>query len=220
MSLDIPERADVVIVGGGVAGCPVAYRLTKLGITDVVLCERKQLTSGTSWHAAGLVTRLRATRQMAEIAKYTGELFGSMEADTGQPTGCKRRGSLRIAKTRPAWTNWAAGRRWAATSACRSRVSRRARSGAIRARTQGCADALSSGACVARGGKIVGSITSRAYGHRIGASLGMGYVEDPDGIDDAWLAAMPLEIEVAWKHYPARAQLQPWHDPKGARLKG
>ena len=70
------------------------------------------------------------------------------------------------------------------------------------------------------GGKIVGSITSQAYGHRIGASLGTGHVEDPDGIDDAWPAAMPLEIEVAWKRYPVRAQLQPWHDPKGARLKG
>ncbi|MFO1090694.1 MAG: FAD-dependent oxidoreductase [Hyphomicrobiales bacterium] len=99
MSQDFPSRADVVIVGGGVAGCSVAYHLTKIGLTDVVLCERKQLTCGTTWHAAGLVTQLRATRRMTELAKYTGELFGSLEAETGQATGFKRRGSLRVAKT-------------------------------------------------------------------------------------------------------------------------
>jgi heterotetrameric sarcosine oxidase gamma subunit len=99
MAADIPERADVVIIGGGVAGCSVAYHLTKIGITDVVLCERKQLTCGTTWHAAGLVTQLRATRQMTELAKYTGELFTTLEAETGQATGYIRRGSLRLAKT-------------------------------------------------------------------------------------------------------------------------
>ncbi|MEP9374813.1 FAD-dependent oxidoreductase [Mesorhizobium sp. KR1-2] len=99
MATEFPDRAEVVIVGGGVAGCSVAYHLTKIGITDVVLCERKQLTSGTTWHAAGLVTQLRATRRMTELAKYTGELFGELEAETGQATGFKRNGSLRVANT-------------------------------------------------------------------------------------------------------------------------
>ncbi|MDR6756860.1 4-methylaminobutanoate oxidase (formaldehyde-forming) [Mycoplana sp. BE70] len=99
MASEFPDRAEAVIVGGGVAGCSVAYHLTKLGITDVVLCERKQLTSGTTWHAAGLVTQLRATRRMTELAKYTGELFGELEAETGQATGFKRNGSLRVANT-------------------------------------------------------------------------------------------------------------------------
>jgi len=94
-----PDRVDTVIVGGGVAGCSVAYHLTKLGITDVVLCERKQLTCGTTWHAAGLVTQLRATRRMTELAKYTGELFATLEGETGQATGFKKRGSLRVANT-------------------------------------------------------------------------------------------------------------------------
>lgn len=99
MAQDFPERAEVAIIGGGVAGCSVAYHLAKIGITDVALFERRQLTSGTTWHAAGLVTQLRATRRMTELAKYTGELFCELEAETGQVTGFKRNGSLRVANT-------------------------------------------------------------------------------------------------------------------------
>ena len=71
MSKSLPARADVVIIGGGIVGCSIAYHLTKEGITDVVLLERKQLTSGTTWHAAGLVGQLRASRNLTELAKYT-----------------------------------------------------------------------------------------------------------------------------------------------------
>ncbi len=92
-------QVEVAIVGGGVAGCSIAYHLAKLGITDVALFERKQLTCGTTWHAAGLVTQLRATRNMTELAKYTGELFGNLEAETGQATGFRQNGSVRVAKT-------------------------------------------------------------------------------------------------------------------------
>jgi heterotetrameric sarcosine oxidase gamma subunit len=106
---DIPATADVVIVGGGIAGCSVAYHLAKIGITDVVLCERAQLTSGTTWHAAGLVTQLRATRRMTELAKYTGELFATLEAETGQATGFSRRGSLRVANTAARYEELARG---------------------------------------------------------------------------------------------------------------
>lgn len=107
--MDMPTQADVVIIGGGIAGCSIAYHLTKLGITDVVLCERQQLTSGTTWHAAGLVTQLRATRRMTELAQYTGELFGRLEEETGQATGFKRNGSLRLAKTEARYEELARG---------------------------------------------------------------------------------------------------------------
>ena len=76
---NIPGKARVVIIGGGVVGCSVAYHLTRQGWRDVVLLERKQLTSGTTWHAAGLIAQLRATQNMTRLAKYSQELYGALE---------------------------------------------------------------------------------------------------------------------------------------------
>ena len=73
---------------------------------------------------------------------------------------------------------------------------------------------------ILRDGAIVGSVTTGAYGHRIGASLGMGYVSCPGGVSPDWLDTGSWEIEVAWKRYPVRLQLRPWYDPGGTRLKG
>jgi glycine cleavage system T protein len=95
----VPTQARVVIIGGGVIGCSVAYHLTKLGWKDVVLLERKQLTSGTTWHAAGLIAQLRATANMTKLAKYSQELYGNLEAETGVATGFKRVGSITAALT-------------------------------------------------------------------------------------------------------------------------
>ncbi|MGH1543396.1 MAG: GcvT family protein [Arenicella sp.] len=97
MSKQLPSSAQVVIVGGGVIGCSIAYHLTKLGITDVVLLERKTLTCGTTWHAAGLVPTLRATYNMSMLANYSASLYEQLEAETGQATGFVRNGSLTIA---------------------------------------------------------------------------------------------------------------------------
>lgn len=96
---DLPTKARVVIIGGGVIGCSVAYHLTKKGWNDVVLLERKQLTSGTTWHAAGLIAQLRATANMTKLAKYSQELYGSLEEETGVATGFKRVGSITVALT-------------------------------------------------------------------------------------------------------------------------
>jgi 4-methylaminobutanoate oxidase (formaldehyde-forming) len=89
----------VVIVGGGVIGCSIAYHLAKLGLTDVVLIERKQLTSGTTWHAAGLVGQLRQSMNMTRLARYTAELYRGLEAETGQATGYRQCGSVSLATT-------------------------------------------------------------------------------------------------------------------------
>ena len=78
-------------------GCSIAYHLTKVGITDVVLCERKSLTSGTTWHAAGLMGQLRPNRNMTELARYTTNLMFDLEKETGQSTGYKQNGSLHTA---------------------------------------------------------------------------------------------------------------------------
>ena len=96
---NVPSSARVVIIGGGVIGCSVAYHLAKQGWKDVVLLERKQLTSGTTWHAAGLIAQLRATANMTKLAKYSQELYGNLEAETGVATGFKRVGSITAALT-------------------------------------------------------------------------------------------------------------------------
>ncbi|MEM6485133.1 MAG: FAD-dependent oxidoreductase [Pseudomonadota bacterium] len=97
-----PTSAQVVIIGGGIIGCSVAYHLTKRGISDVVLLERKQLTCGTTWHAAGLITTLRATDNQTRLAKYSRDLYRSLAAETGQETGFMQIGSVQIASTE-AW---------------------------------------------------------------------------------------------------------------------
>jgi 4-methylaminobutanoate oxidase (formaldehyde-forming) len=95
-----PSHARVVVIGGGIAGCSVAYHLTKLGWTDVVLLERRELSCGTTWHAAGLVGQLRATHNLTRLAKYGADLYERLEAETGQATGFRRPGSLSLARTR------------------------------------------------------------------------------------------------------------------------
>ncbi|MEO1746855.1 MAG: FAD-dependent oxidoreductase, partial [Pseudomonadota bacterium] len=95
----VPNKAQAVIIGGGIAGCSVAYHLAKMGWTDIVLLERKQLTCGTTWHAAGLIAQLRATKNMTRLSKYSQELYGELEAETGVATGFRRCGSITVALT-------------------------------------------------------------------------------------------------------------------------
>ena len=95
----IPSQAQVVIIGGGIVGCSTAYHLTELGWKDVVLLERKRISSGTSWAAAGLLGQLWSTSPLTRLAQYGADLYAGLEAKTGQPTGYKRNGSIRVART-------------------------------------------------------------------------------------------------------------------------
>jgi glycine/D-amino acid oxidase-like deaminating enzyme len=110
-SESFPTQAQVVIIGGGVIGCSLTYHLTKLGWRDVVLLERKELTSGTTWHAAGLVVSGTFTSAvMSDMSKYTRELYQRLEEETGQDTGFRRIGYLELASSQ----EWLEGLRRAA----------------------------------------------------------------------------------------------------------
>uniref|UniRef100_UPI002FD9ADA5 NAD(P)/FAD-dependent oxidoreductase n=1 Tax=Pontibaca methylaminivorans TaxID=515897 RepID=UPI002FD9ADA5 len=95
----VPETARVVIIGGGIIGCSLAYHLCRLGWREGVRFERRKLTSGTTWHAAGLIAQLRATDNMTRLARYSQELYGELEAETGLATGFRRVGSITVALT-------------------------------------------------------------------------------------------------------------------------
>ncbi|MFQ5772969.1 MAG: FAD-dependent oxidoreductase [Kiloniellaceae bacterium] len=100
----VPTAAQAVIIGGGIVGCSTAYHLTRLGWRDVVLLERAKLTSGSTFHAAGLVGQLRANANVTQLLKYSVELYENLERETGQATGWKRNGGLRLACSEERWT--------------------------------------------------------------------------------------------------------------------
>ncbi|HET7067948.1 MAG TPA: FAD-dependent oxidoreductase [Nocardioides sp.] len=96
---ELPVRARVVVVGGGVIGCSVAYHLSKLGWSDVLLLEQGRLSGGTTWHAAGLVGPLRATESGTRLVQYSAELYAALEAETGLATGYRNVGGVIVART-------------------------------------------------------------------------------------------------------------------------
>ena len=95
---EIPDQARAVIIGAGIVGCSIAYHLTKLGWTDVVLLEQRTLAAGTTGHGAGLVTQLRHTRALTDISRYAVELYAELEAETGQSSGFQQTGSISVAR--------------------------------------------------------------------------------------------------------------------------
>lgn len=99
----IPSHAEIVIIGGGIIGCSLAYHLTKLGKKDVLLLERKKLTSGTTWHAAGLVRGMLYSKNLTRLARYSIDLYTRLEQETGQATGLKQNGSISIATNSERW---------------------------------------------------------------------------------------------------------------------
>ena len=99
----VPDRAQVVVVGGGIIGCSVAYHLARRDITDVVVLEQNKLTGGTTWHAAGLVSQLKSTHSLTKLATYSARLFEALEDETGQATGCRTPGSISVAADAERW---------------------------------------------------------------------------------------------------------------------
>ena len=97
MSTPVPLRARIVVIGGGILGCSIAYWLTKMGETDVVLVEQHQLTDGATWHAAGLVGQLRSSRNTTRMLEQSVEMYRGLEAETGQAVDWHETGSLRLA---------------------------------------------------------------------------------------------------------------------------
>ena len=103
MIKELPNSAKVVVIGGGVTGCSTAYHLAKFGWKDTILLERDQLTSGTTWHAAGLVSQLGPSAGVTKIRKYSLELYKKLEKEIDFSSGLKLNGALSIATTKGRW---------------------------------------------------------------------------------------------------------------------
>ncbi len=101
---DFPDQAKIVIIGGGIIGCSTAYHLGKMGCNDVVVLEKGKLTSGSTFHAAGLVGQLRANANITQLLGYSVDLYRRLEQETGLATGWKMNGGLRLACNQARWT--------------------------------------------------------------------------------------------------------------------
>ena len=101
--MTLPDRCQVVVIGGGAVGCSIAYHLAQRGITDVVVVERKGLTGGSTWHAAGLVGQLRTSSNLTQLMRQSVRTYQTLEQVTGYPTGWHGVGSLRLASSPQRW---------------------------------------------------------------------------------------------------------------------
>ena len=115
MSVQLPDQAQVVVIGGGIIGASIAYHLTKRGVSDVLLLEQGQLTGGTTWHAAGLVSQLKSTHSLTQLATYSTRLFEELEDETGQATGYRAPGSISVASDAERWEEMRRGISMAST---------------------------------------------------------------------------------------------------------
>jgi 4-methylaminobutanoate oxidase (formaldehyde-forming) len=104
--MTLPSHAQIVVIGGGIIGCSTAYHLAKDHKADVLLIEQGTLTSGSTWHAAGLVGQLRSSASITRVLKYSVELYKQLEAETGLATGWKMSGCLRLATNQDRWTEF------------------------------------------------------------------------------------------------------------------
>jgi 4-methylaminobutanoate oxidase (formaldehyde-forming) len=101
--MDLPGRSEIVIIGGGVIGCSIAYQLARRGKTDVTVLERRRLTEGSTWHAAGLVGQLRSSSNLTRLMRWSTATYETLERETGYPTGWRPAGSIRVAASDARW---------------------------------------------------------------------------------------------------------------------
>ncbi len=101
--MDLPGRSEIVVIGGGVVGCSIAYQLARRGKTDVTVLERRRLTEGSTWHAAGLVGQLRSSSNLTRLMRWSTATYESLERETGYPTGWHPVGSIRVAASDARW---------------------------------------------------------------------------------------------------------------------
>ncbi len=119
---ELPHRTQVLVIGGGIVGCSVAYHLTRRGITDVTILEQGTLTCGTTWHAAGLVSQLKASHSLTRLATYSARLFEELEDETGQATGYRSPGSISVAADEERWEEIMRGASMATTCGVETEV--------------------------------------------------------------------------------------------------
>jgi sarcosine dehydrogenase len=106
MTISLPSHAEIIVIGGGIIGCSTAYHLARDHKADVILLEQNKLTSGSTWHAAGLVGQLRSSASITQVLKYSVELYKSLAKETGLETGWKMTGCLRLACNEDRWTEY------------------------------------------------------------------------------------------------------------------
>ena len=220
--MTLPTHARVVIIGGGIVGCSVAYHLTKLGWQDVVLLERKQLTSGTTWHAAGLIGQLRASSNMTKLARYSAELYTGLEAETGVATGFRQVGSISAALTserlEELHRNAAMARAFGVPVEELSPTEIKARyphlnthdvTGGVWLPTDGQADPANIALALAKGARMRGAVIAERHGvraiHRQGRRVtGVDWVSD-DGANSGHIACeMIVNCAGMWGHQVGR----------------
>lgn len=112
---ELPSRTEVLVIGGGIIGCSIAYHLTRRGIADVTVIEQGALTGGTTWHAAGLVSQLKSSHSLTKLATYSSRLFEELEEETGQATGYRTPGSISVASDKERWDEILRGSSMAST---------------------------------------------------------------------------------------------------------
>jgi 4-methylaminobutanoate oxidase (formaldehyde-forming) len=212
----LPDRAQVVIVGGGVTGCSIAYHLAQLGWTDVVLLEQHRLTAGTTWHAAGLITSAGMTDETALFSsRYSRDLYTRLE-DMGvdiDNTDNPIQAGLGFAV---AWDK--PGGFIGRDALLAARAAGPPEHRVVSLIVDDPAADLFGNEPVFLGDEWAGYVRAAAYGYTVGGPVGLAQVQCPDGVTAEWLKAGGFRVRTPAGDLPARLQLAPFYDPQRLRI--